>query len=651
MTARRGDDGSVLVLSLIVLSVLGLIVAALLSFVDTSFRTTYTVRSVVGEQYAAEAAVDQRVTAMRNDPTVGRQGVGCPDFTPSPLNGTSVTVTCTPSAGSGAPAGGSGTNAANRPGQAILTLGSGSEAGVRQRSNSGLLVHGDVLSRGTISNTASSAVLTVEGAVRSKSGCSGTVVSTAVPPVVDCAYSGPVVDPGYAVPAPLPAYAATPSCPAGSYVALSPGYYDDSVPLSQLTSASCPGKVVHLLPGAYYFNFQDTASTWTINNKGSRVVGGSPLGWSPASATSTSVPFPDGCDIGGGGVVIMLGGSSRIELAAGTLELCPPPNTNAQRFSLYGLRSGAAAPSSATAKASTASASPTTPTFVNPAKAKDLGDGDAVLTATGSKQAATLTLDGFGLQNVIPAGSQVTAVTLRARYSLTNSAKVDKLKATVAPGTGTAFTVTDVNGCPAGSLCRGADGTYDLNLDASSAFPKEPWAQTVERLTGARVDFDAQVSKSGQTAGSVAVDALQLLVTYVPPALVAQSGCLTVTPYGANGTCALLRTTGNQSDLQLHGTVYAPLAPLDIELTNSSAQVLGRGALVRTLEIAITPSCLLCPTAATIQLPDDSGATADRDVVLTAVIGGQVRLREQVHFDDATSPGSSAVVRQWSVTR
>ena len=657
---RSGDDGSALVLALVVLLTLSLLAAGTLTLVDTSFRTTYTVRAVVAEQYAAEAAVDSRVATMRRDPTVGRAGLPCPDVTTAAVNALAVTVTCTPSTGSGALTAGGGSGPANRPAQALLTLGAAgsTERGVTQSSNNTVTIDGDVLARGSIVNTASSAVFRVDGAVRSKTSCSLSVISVAVPPVRDCAYTGAAADPGYALPGSLPAFSTVPACPAGAYVSLSPGLYDDARALTALTGGSCTGKVVHLLPGTYYLDFADPSSVWTISNNNSRVVGGTALGWSAGSVTAATLPFPGGCDLTRPGVTIVLGGTSRIALANGVAELCPPPNASSQRFSLYGVPSGSATTSSATLTGTSVTTSGT-PSFTTPSGALTPADATvATLTATGNNQSSPLSVAGLSLPASVPAGSRLLSVALRARYTLVQSAQVSSLSAVVGSSGSPVRTATVADSTcttTTGSvtaLCRGADGSYDLSLDVSSAFPTDVWAVTGPMLAAPTLTFTAKVGRSGGTSptfGKVSVDALQLVVTYQAPAFRALGGCLAAVPLTASGACALLSTAGSQTSLALKGSVYAPTAALDINLTNQSSQVFSRGVVARALYISVTSSSAY--TGPTIGLPDDAGAAADRDVVLTAVVDGVVRLREQVHFDDATAPGATADVKQWSVRR
>ena len=51
------------------------------------------------------------------------------------------------------------------------------------------------------------------------------------------------------------------ACPAGNVVTFNPGTYTDADALTNLMNGTtCPGRVFWFKPGAYYFNFTNTAS-------------------------------------------------------------------------------------------------------------------------------------------------------------------------------------------------------------------------------------------------------------------------------------------------------------------------------------------------------------------------------------------------------
>jgi hypothetical protein len=144
--------------------------------------------------------------------------------------------------------------------------------------------------------------------------------------------------------------------------------------------------------------------------------------------------------------------------------------------------------------------------------------------------------------------------------------------------------------------------------------------------------------------------------------VVGQSGCVVLTLV-QSGNCALLTTLGNQSMLQIHGTIYAPRSLLNLALTNIGYMVVNRGIIARVVQLALTPSAVY--TDPVIFSPDfGSIIPADRDVVLRACPGtsdcarGTEKIRALVHFDDSDPscnpdycPGYGVRISSWRVLR
>jgi hypothetical protein len=140
--------------------------------------------------------------------------------------------------------------------------------------------------------------------------------------------------------------------------------------------------------------------------------------------------------------------------------------------------------------------------------------------------------------------------------------------------------------------------------------------------------------------------------------LLGQVGCLVQ----QNG-CALITTSGAQSMMLIHGTIYAPAASLNLALTNIGYQVVNRGIIARVVQLALTPSGIY--TDPVIFSPDfGSVIPADRDVILRACPGtsncapGAEKIRAVVHFDDSDPscnpdycPGYGVRVTSWRVLR
>src|SRR4051812_14939953 len=164
MRRRRlhDDDGAILIIAILVVTFVALVVGAVLTEGDGSLRATVALRQVAGTTYAADGAAQVAINDLRsgywtpsatatkpadwafNDAT----GTGCfgynsdgstvdglqlPNFYPAAKSSgegpTSAYVTCTPEDATGAQGSAVPISNANKPGNAVLTLGSGGEAG------------------------------------------------------------------------------------------------------------------------------------------------------------------------------------------------------------------------------------------------------------------------------------------------------------------------------------------------------------------------------------------------------------------------------------------------------------------------------------------------------------------------------------------
>jgi hypothetical protein len=125
---------------------------------------------------------------------------------------------------------------------------------------------------------------------------------------------------------------------------------------------------------------------------------------------------------------------------------------------------------------------------------------------------------------------------------------------------------------------------------------------------------------------------------------------MTVAPYDPSNaaTCAVVKTSGGASSrAAIKGTVYAPLAAVDLSATGQLNQVTQRGIVGRTLYLGMTRAASY--SGALIAMP----GAADRTVLLTASVGGVPRLRAEVTYADGlgATPGATVSVNRWSVLR
>ena len=252
---------------------------------DGSLRATVALRQVAGTTYAADGAAQVAINDLRTGYNTGdaepagwafnnATGTGCfgyngdgstvdglqlsnlyPASKSSGQGPTSAYVTCTPEDATGAQGSAVPITNANKPGNAILTLGSGGEDGFTFKTNGSggaFRVRGGVWSNSNIVRNNNGTLESTES-IRAHSGCSPASAMSA--PVVDCG-AGTAADPNY--PSDLdiagtgiPALQTPPASCAGT-VELQPGYYDDVTKLNALTpngGSNCldPPQPRHLL--------------------------------------------------------------------------------------------------------------------------------------------------------------------------------------------------------------------------------------------------------------------------------------------------------------------------------------------------------------------------------------------------------------------
>lgn len=646
---RRGEEGSALILALVFLSLFGLLISVLLSFAETSFRTTLAVRSQGGAVYAADGVVEAAINAIRYDGNSGRYGYACPTPSLPAINGQQATVTCDPRSDSGI-GGGAGTS--NKPKRAILTLSTNpAEDGVKKNGSSTLYVRGGIFSNTNIRSD--SGAISVDGDVIARGACAASVSATFTKAcnIGNAPYPNST-DPNYPLSATFPVARSVPSCPPGPtqwLITFEPGTYTDAVALNNLTSGSggsCASttkpKVLWFKPGTYYFDFTtSTSSAWTIQNKDVTVVGGTPKNW----VADGSLPYPTTLQVPGScktetdpapndGVMWVMGGKdTRLSVTAGKFELCAQPSSNQQQIAIYGVKTGTT---------TTGQLKPTGETstiWANPQKTREIDD-DPATASLSAGQSAYVNSTGFN-QVTIPAGSVINDATIRLVHA--ESGSINKLQLDLA-GTGASISFQDGNCGSAGKLCVDPNMHTDL-LNVTSTF----------NTPGKLANFTAKytVSTPNNKSASAQYDGVRLEVTYSPPGFQALSGCIVAQPYLGSGTCALINNDGSNSTFALQGTVYAPTAAVDVNIPNNATQILGRGAVVRVLDVGMPGSVI--PGQYVIQVPAGSDDTtlSNRKVLLTASIGGVARLRALVEFDDGggLTPGQSVKVLSWSVLR
>jgi hypothetical protein len=619
-----GDEGSVLVMALVFLSLFGLSIAAILTFAETGFRTAASVHTTAEQQYSADAAVEGAINAIRKDVGVGKEAAAPSECfslvaPASQLNARPVTVQCQGRPGSGAttaPLGGG-----SLPVNSVLALPTHASEGVVLSAGASPLVSGDVLSKVSRTVPAGSS-LTVQGSLTCRTA-SGTGVVTAS--TTDCPAAVPptATDPGYAPPiVNAPAPAVLPACTAGPTVTMLPGTYRSAAALNALTGGGCTGKTFHLTPGVYYFEFTDIGThQWLVNDPTAQVVGG----------TLTGAVFPDRCDLAQAGVELVFGADSRMAVTAGLLELCPPLSAG-QRVAVRGVAASTTA-TTVTPTLTPAAAAPAGGqlSFTNPGAAAAVDGVTAGVALTCNKCTASLLLDGF--ISSVPDNAVINSASLQLTH--TRTAPRGSVDVRVVAGDGA---VLDQDVTPCVTPC-----TSVITVDLL------PLLNTPARVNGLSVLYTA-VDGPGAGALSVNIDGMTIALSYMIPRITATSGCAVAIPYAplSATSCAVLRATGGPTArLAVKGTVYAPLAAVDLSVTGQLNAVTQRGIVARTVQLGLTSGAGY--GGPTIAMP----GSADRDVLLTALVGGVPVLRADVKIADGSgfTPGATVSVTRWSVLR
>ncbi|WP_408898894.1 hypothetical protein ACJ5H2_07225 [Nocardioides sp. R1-1] len=708
---RRDDEGAILIIAIFVVAVVAVVTGVVLTRGDGSLRATVALRDVARSSYAADGAAQTAINALRTGHNVGsgepdpwyytnRVGTGCFGFdgsggatTPKdtltldnliPTQGgdtasvISAAVVCEPEDATGEQGSAVPINSSNKPGNAILTLGTGGETGFNFKTNGsgaafrvkgGIWVNSDIVrdNNGNLESTES---------IRAHSGC--TPAAAMVAPVVDC-NAGTAADPAYQsdlvlAGSGIPSLQTPPAtCPNNGSVQLEPGYYDDVTKLNALTNTNqqC---FIHFKPGAYYFDFHNasgdalhdsdiapnTGNVWTIGGRKTVVAG----------TLTSDTTVPGRCvnpidDVNAQGVQFIFGGTSRLLIEANgqstAVEICGSYHASRPPIAIYGQRTGSTPSPTVVdgANARTATSVPVPGSFAGatPAALQDAGGGEAVWTKVGpGSETSTMTVDGFAPATAIPKGAVLTAATLRIRHK---EGAANSTASTVA------FTSKDASGTTALATSYPLPVRTTMTEDqivlasANSAnWTALKRAVHDKGFTGATLAYRAALSSAAQTAS---VDSIRLELTYYVPDLRAQSGSV-----ASPGGDPVIKVSGNSTTYYVQGTTYTPLALIDLALNNIDESVFRFGVVARSLKVFETGS--FSYPGAVIELPDNSpGFGFERTIVRLKVYlcagvssgctpgAGELALESRVElFDEGGTPGPphrEVTVLNWSHQR
>ncbi len=352
----RDERGTSLILALAFVSIFGVAITASLEYADTSLRQDGANRSTRDATVGADAATQTLINAMRHQLTWGRDGATCNGLTYSMPDGRTASVSCAPRSGSGDPIAGDGAAAAGLQdypllsGAPVASPSSSSEPGVTVSGSGTLQVLGGSTFASTSFAVGSGSTYSLgSGTVHSDGTCANTVpaggaclnyaATTSADTIAALRQDAPFST--------APAVRTAPSCPGSNkYLALSPGTYTDASALSALTNGGCPGLVLHLLAGDYYFGFTQTgaAASWVISDPTVDVIGGTPKGWTVGPwTTRPTVPTVGACRSAydptpSSGVVLVFGAQSQLSVTAShNVELCAIPVGSGTANAIFGL--------------------------------------------------------------------------------------------------------------------------------------------------------------------------------------------------------------------------------------------------------------------------------------------------------------------------
>lgn len=481
-TKTPDDEGSALILSLIVMTVCGLILASVLTFAEARVKTTVALLDEGNAAATVDGATKAAVAALQNSEfnnkvdelcfgsgATARETLELPNFNGK---GDSATVRCKGRTGTGAQSSAVFIGETNKPGLSILTLGDGSTDGLYVKYTGGqtaaqkVTVNGSVFSNRTITAVQPERTVcdpwwnlfncrreTPPGTLDvvgdnvyaiARVGCVGNVNVVTGPK--DCDYGTRAVKPDprgedpatlhqtrYELPAlPAPAPMPTHNCNAFNGTAtFKPGYYNDVSVLNKYTDGvGCKRYIFE--PGVYYFDFHNGEPGYTMPSdakwkKHEWVVKGNGSSYLVAGKvnpknTSECVKPTDEENVG---VRFIFGGNSRVQFNGVNTTICGSNESSTTvPIAIQGVSSvpsGSPAPTTGTLTFADAAAPATPAGFTALQDAKTDNNVGATWKIGGKdlNRFETRMFTASNFQAQIPAGAALDELSVRARYKNT----------------------------------------------------------------------------------------------------------------------------------------------------------------------------------------------------------------------------------------
>ena len=660
--ARRKADDTGASLLIVLAFVTGVLVLAssLLAYSGTSLGGTKSTKYRNDLSYDVDGALKAGITQIRAsqfqnvDPSTCGNYLTAPDgtgtvtamnFPASNSDAKKVVVTCSGGPSTGLDAENVPISASNRPGQAVLVL-ANSGVGFDNSRNGNLSVKGKMRGNSTISSSNGS-ITVLSGEVKAPS-CAGSITVQAG--TKDCAAPASWTDPNYTVDSGPMTHRTVPSCNTTT-TAFEPGYYDDAALLSTRIN-NCNARLFWFKPGVYYFDFRNdapsastylsgtsTSTEWSINNQNALIIAGTPTFSTTNPPANPASAIPAGCvsplnSIGNNqGVTFIFGGSSRLNLTRGYMEICGQYFKSKLPIALHGATTNTAPDPHQSATVTTPDTTSTTTSgdvvYNNPAGAITSADsnGSTLLPAPTpspvpttaataripDNRTASITVPGF--TQAIPAHSTLTKAELvvvhrENRQGGTKAPQSIEVTLTPSP-TGSALAAVPVPANYVNSATNGAFQTHTINVLPTLA-PKV-YADGLASLTA---KYAVRTESSGGALDSY-LDQIKLVLEWDPPTL--RPIRTTDSTYRDNGDAILYTSNlNNNRGLYIQGTTYVPTSRLDLTLNNASAEVFRSGIVAWRAAVAIHPRTAY--TDPDIEVPDQ---TLDySDVYFTAWVCG-----------------------------
>jgi Tfp pilus assembly protein PilX len=595
---RRDEQGSSLVLALHILTVIGIVAGAALTFASTSMRaSSNTIQPNRAELYAADSAIKGAIGYVRANPEMATDVLdasskcltGAYRYT-DPKAGDVVVDVC-PRADSLIYEGNFRA--------VLLTLGTTATDGIILGHNGDVNIGGHVWSNSKIDLSNPTHMVVDEGRVWAWGDCTrpnNIEMAPDLSPVCNASTTFGGVKPKVALdpadpslgheadwqPAAAPTSFVQPAFPAciGNNLTLTPGVYYDGDEFSAKTNACA---TTTLSPGVYYLDFPAGKDEWALNKD---VVGQ--------------------CAADGQGVQLVFADSAHIKLS-GTLTIpCGRQATpSGPHIALYGLKTDiTSGPAQSWTLRPTGAASASTPAFGNlPNAVTTVGanypqDGSASLANVAKNKSAALAATGFDAAGY-PAG---TALKLRVAHSESNDASVT-------------------------AVVKSADNSVcTVALSEQSAMTIEERPVDCPAFTGLAPLQVTYTVTAGKTLDAH-VDGMELVAAIPQQTVKAQNGCVVKAP-GASGYCPLITPPSNgKGNMVIQAVVYIPQSTMAGKFNNSGNFKIGTALVARSLDVDINPNLDGSPV-----IGEDDVRRTNGDVVFRAKIGAAEWTSSQVVF-------------------